>query len=116
MTKTIPRGPATRQRRADIRALCRALVLWRLRCVPRPLSPSSPAEVEDEAWDAETDRLHDEFLAEFRSVSEPVQHLLVAAQGSAKLRGIARDELNKLGETKPYLLHGLKTDGLTVLV
>jgi len=72
--------------------------------------------VEDEAWSAETDRLHDEFLAEFRSIREPVYQLLVAAQGLPKLRGIARDELNKLGETKPYLLHGLKPDGLTVLV
>jgi len=118
MTLQIPRGPATHQLRADIRALCRSLVLWRLRCVPRPLSTSSPAEIEDEDWNAETDRLHDEFLSEHRSISEPVQELLAHAQQSPKLRGIARDELNKLGETQPYVLHELRSDdgGIKVTV
>lgn len=70
------------------------------------------------AWNAETDRLHDEFLAEHRSISEPVQELLAHAQKSPKLRGIARDELNKLGETQPYVLHELRKDdgGIKVLV
>lgn len=42
----------------DASVLALACVYWRLACIPRPLSPDSPAEEPDPYWDSISDKWH----------------------------------------------------------
>lgn len=57
--------------------LALACAYWRLAEEPRPLTPASPAETDDPAWDRETDRLANEARALLARVPDQAAALRV---------------------------------------
>jgi len=77
----------------------------------RPLTPSSPAENEraEEEWDGETSDLDSVASAARAKIADVAQVLSVLSNdgpAGQRARGIARDQLNRLGCNRPFTLHG----------
>ena len=89
--------------RKQVRALVRACWYWRLSALPQPLVPGYSGS--DPDWDHESEALHKDALGELEGLdSQQVLGSLGAFDRvGQRLRGVARDELNKLAGGNQHL-------------
>lgn len=97
--------------KSEVRALATHAYYDYLASQSRPLSPASPAEYEraDDEWDTETidlDRIAAAAREKIADVSRVLSVLSDEGPAGQRARGIARDQLNRLGCNRPFTLRG----------